>query len=60
MGDFTKQCFVCGKAAGAENFSINEQLNLPVCNLCQGSEQEKEMVKKLTEGLAEGFICGCI
>lgn len=60
MIEFSKKCFVCETELEAESFSINQEINLPVCNKCKGSDEEKEAVKDLTEGLADGFVCGCI
>jgi hypothetical protein len=60
MDDFKNRCFVCGRIVGPENLSKNKELNLPVCSDCKGSDREKEMVKELTTGLADGFVCGCI
>ena len=55
-----KQCFVCGTKAGQDKLKINVEVNLPVCEKCSGSEQEREKVKELLDSLAEGFVCGCI
>lgn len=60
MNDFLHQCFVCGKETDAQNQKKNKQLNLPVCNECSGTEQEKKAVDDLTDELADGFVCGCI
>lgn len=60
MSDFTKQCFVCGCAIDRETAPINHQINLPVCDNCSGTEREKEAVAELLEGMADGFVCGCI
>ncbi len=60
MNDFSKKCFVCGINIESEAIRKNKELNLPVCENCEGSEQEKQAVNDLTEGLAEGFVCGCI
>ncbi|MFA5329091.1 MAG: hypothetical protein WC384_14955 [Prolixibacteraceae bacterium] len=35
-------------------------INLPVCNECKGTDREKNAVDELLEGLADGFVCGCI
>jgi len=51
-------CFVCGNHQ--EEMRINKQVNLPVCPACTGSDMEKKALEDLLEGLAEGFICGCI
>lgn len=60
MSGFSNTCFVCGAAVGAGRFSVNREVGLPVCEQCKGSDAEKEAVKKLIEGLADGFVCGCI
>lgn len=60
MENFANQCFVCGKDLTDENSTINSQVNLPVCDSCKGTDQEKEKIAELLEGLAEGFVCGCI
>jgi hypothetical protein len=60
MNDFSTTCFVCKKTESPENLLRNEELNLPVCSQCKGCDKEKEMVKELTKGLADGFVCGCI
>lgn len=60
MNDFSKQCFVCGHEVDPETAAINSQLNLPVCDNCAGTDAEKKAFDELMEGLAEGFVCGCI
>lgn len=60
MLDFTNQCFVCGKEINQETVRRNKQLNLPVCTECIGTEQEKNAVTEHLEGMADGFVCGCI
>lgn len=55
------QCFVCKKVItcnAGKNF--NAKTNLPVCNLCEGTEAEKAAEKDALDSLAEGFVCGCI
>jgi len=53
-------CFVCGKPLLAKSISYHPKVNLPVCDACRGSEPEAVKVEELLEGLAEGFVCGCI
>jgi hypothetical protein len=53
-----ENCFVCGNIQ--EDMKVNTRVNLPVCPLCSGSEKEKKSIEELLEGLAEGFVCGCI
>ena len=60
MTYFLHHCFVCDKETDPQNQHINKQLNLPVCNECLGTEEEAKAVNELTEGLADGFVCGCI
>ncbi|OFY45585.1 MAG: hypothetical protein A2W90_21295 [Bacteroidetes bacterium GWF2_42_66] len=60
MSNFRNTCFVCNSEIQTGHFSVNPEINLPVCEHCRGSEEEKEAVRKLTEGLADGFVCGCI
>ena len=60
MTDFKNQCFVCCKTIDPTKCRKNKELNLPVCDACEGSDKEEEMVQNLTEGLADGFVCGCI
>lgn len=60
MTDFFNRCFVCGKEINPETTKKNQQLNLPVCDDCSGTDEEKKAVNELTEGMADGFVCGCI
>jgi hypothetical protein len=60
MNDFTSRCFVCQKKLGSMKTAKNQELNLPVCEQCKGTDEEKEMVKRLTDELADGFVCGCM
>ena len=60
MDDFRKQCFVCGCEVDPETAVINSQLNLPVCDSCAGTDAEKKAIGELLDGMAEGFVCGCI
>ncbi len=60
MNDFFNRCFVCQKELDPALAKRNRQLNLPVCDDCEGTESEKKAVEELNEGLAEGFVCGCI
>ncbi len=54
------QCFVCDSPVNEAKFSYHQQVNLPVCEGCKGTEDERKKVKELLEGLADGFVCGCI
>jgi len=60
MSDFNKKCFVCGKEIDLEKATMNPAVNLPVCSECKDTEQEKKAEQNALEGLAEGFVCGCI
>jgi hypothetical protein len=60
MTDFSNQCFVCGIAIDPLSSQKNKQLNLPVCDNCHGTDQEKAAVEEYLEGMADGFVCGCI
>jgi len=60
MADLFNSCFVCGKENNLQTTKKNQQLNLPVCDDCSGTDEEKKAVNELTEGMADGFVCGCI
>lgn len=60
MDNFSKKCFVCGTVVTEGEFSINTEINLPVCNNCKGSTNEKLAITELQDGMADGFVCGCI
>jgi hypothetical protein len=60
MPDFINQCFVCNKEVDLTIANINKQFNLPVCSDCEGTENEKAAISELLDGMAEGFVCGCI
>lgn len=60
MEDFSKQCFVCKTKIDKNNSELNEEVNLPVCKICKGTDREKEMAKEYLSGLADDFVCGCI
>jgi len=55
-----KKCFVCDQTFKMETLHLNNKVNLHVCEKCKGSNEEKEKETDLLEGLAEGFVCGCI
>lgn len=55
-----KKCFVCQVEVTEENSALNQEVILPVCNNCKGSDKEKETVKELLDSLADGLVCGCI
>lgn len=60
MTDFSNHCFVCGKEVNPLTAKKNKELNLPVCDTCSGTEEEKKAVGEHLEGMADGFVCGCI
>lgn len=57
--DFTTICFVCEEPVDKDSLR-NPEINLPVCDKCQNTDDEAQAVKKLQEGMADGFVCGCI
>jgi hypothetical protein len=59
MSDFNATCFVCEKPV-EKDCSRNTMLNLPVCKNCEGTDREKKKEQELLEGMADGFVCGCI
>lgn len=60
MDDFACHCFVCGKEVDPKTTEKNVQFNLPVCKECRGTDREKAVIGDLLEGMADGFVCGCI
>lgn len=60
MGTIKNNCFVCKKAVTNDILVINTVVNMPVCQQCHGTEEEKKEEKEVLESLADGFICGCI
>ncbi len=57
--DFTKICMVCEEPVKPDCYR-NPSVNLPVCEQCRGTEKEKEAIQNLRDGMADGFVCGCI
>jgi len=57
--DFSRKCFVCEYEL-SEIKHKNKETNLPVCEKCIGTEEEKKKVKEALDSLADGFVCGCI
>jgi len=57
--DFSTTCFVCEEPV-AKDCLRNTSINLPVCEKCRGTENEQKAVNELLEGMADGFVCGCI
>lgn len=60
MAEFFNRCFVCEIEIDPENTKRNRQFNLPVCDGCCGTDREMNAFDELPEGMAEGFVCGCI
>lgn len=60
LKNINKTCFVCKKQLISNTYTLNTKVNLPVCNECKGSDNERMAQNELLEGLAEGFVCGCI
>jgi len=58
--DQKKQCFVCKTNYPADEISVNNEVLLPVCNKCKGTEKEKQTVEEYLDSLADGLVCGCI
>ncbi len=55
-----KLCFVCNIPLENENYSVNPKVMLPVCLVCNGTDQEKEKENELLDSLSDGLFCGCI
>lgn len=53
-------CFVCETSLDDALFTIHSQVHLPLCSACKETQQEKDKVKELLEGLAEDLGIGCI
>ncbi len=60
MSYLKTKCFVCQKEITSENSMMNKDVYLPVCDKCQGTEEEKRTVEELFDSLADGLVCGCI
>ena len=60
MKNLNKTCFVCKKEVEAEKYSLNPQVNLPVCYECKGTSLEKQTEDEYLDSLADGLVCGCI
>lgn len=56
----SSKCFVCDELIQDADAEYNKKVNMPVCSHCSGSENENNKAKELLEGLADGFVCGCI
>ncbi len=53
-------CFVCGSEIDPSTVNKNPKVNLPVCKQCEGTEEEHLKETELLDGMADGFVCGCI
>jgi hypothetical protein len=51
---------VCQASEEDKLLLIHPQVMLPVCLDCHNTDSEKQKVDELLEGLADGFVCGCI
>ena len=60
MTEFYNCCFVCGKKVDPQTKEKNKLINLPICEDCKGTEKEKKSIDEHLEGMADGFVCGCI
>lgn len=60
MKNVNTSCFVCKDKNKKNNFELNIEVNLPVCNNCKGTEKEAQTVKEYLASLADDFVCGCI
>jgi NMD protein affecting ribosome stability and mRNA decay len=60
MENFSKKCFVCQIETTKNNSEINQEVNMPVCNICKGTPLEKQKIAELLDSLADGLVCGCI
>ena len=60
MESLKRNCFVCQVETDDSNSKLNNEVYLPVCKNCEGSDNEKVKVMELLESLADGLVCGCI
>ena len=60
MEGISTRCFVCQVDVTKENLQLNEDVNLPVCLNCKGTQKEKDTVAEFLDSLADGLVCGCI
>jgi len=60
MEGLNKKCFVCEVEVNRGNSTLNQEVNLPVCESCKGSDKEKKTVIEFLDSLADGLVCGCI
>ncbi len=60
MDEFDKICFVCKNKITENNWQLNSEVNLPVCNQCKDTTKEQKTVEEYLDELADGLVCGCI
>ncbi len=60
MENFKDHCFVCGKKLTGDACAINREVQLPVCDACKGTPEEKKKAEEYLDSLADGLVCGCI
>ena len=60
MENKIRKCFVCEAPILEENYTLNQEVNMPVCKKCLGTDEEKKKVEELLDSLADGLVCGCI
>ena len=60
MKDMYSRCFVCQSEIDGSVADKNILVNLPVCQSCKNTKEEKDKANELLEGMADGFVCGCI
>lgn len=60
MENFDKKCFVCEQPVNSKNSLLNLVVNMPVCNQCNNTQNEKLKEAELLDSLADGLVCGCI
>ena len=53
-------CFVCKKSFEGETPAINPEVNLPVCENCKNTPEEKKAIAEYLDSLADDLFCGCI
>lgn len=53
-------CFVCKQPIKHTIITYNRKVNLPVCEKCAGTQEEKLAETEALDSLADDFVCGCI
>ncbi|TRX64260.1 hypothetical protein [Carboxylicivirga sp. M1479] len=54
------RCFVCEQNINSVDVHYHSKVNMPICSACNNTLEEREKVNELLDGLADGFVCGCI